>query len=85
MTTHAYPGLTGSPAIETDEGGLLRLPVAAVSSWRLGHARELAVLAGALTAGIAVRLIQISQPFVDRWSSRQADVARSSTCRLRNG
>jgi 4-amino-4-deoxy-L-arabinose transferase-like glycosyltransferase len=39
------------------------------------EARELAALGGVLTVGIGIRLVQISQPFVDRWSSRQADVA----------
>ncbi len=39
------------------------------------RSREMTLLLGVLAVGLAGRLIAISQPFIDRWSWRQADVA----------
>jgi hypothetical protein len=36
---------------------------------------ELILVVGVVSAGVAIRLINIQQPFVDAWSWRQADVA----------
>ncbi len=75
MSVPARSGLLGSSMVARDEGAALLPPVAAASARPLLHAREMAALTGVLSAGVAIRLMQISQPFVDRWSSRQADVA----------
>ena len=75
MSVPARSGLLGSLRLARDEGAGLLPPVEAASARPLLHARETAALAGVLSAGIAIRLMQISEPFVDRWSSRQADVA----------
>jgi hypothetical protein len=42
-------------------------------------------LAGILCCGVAIRLIGITQPFVDAWSWRQADVAMIADNFYRNG
>jgi hypothetical protein len=36
---------------------------------------ELLLLSAILACGLAIRVIEISQPFVDAWSRREADVA----------
>ncbi len=85
MTTAAGPAVIRSPTIGIDERAVEHLSVAGAFSRCLGPAWELLVLAGALTVGIAVRLIQISQPFVDWWSWRQADVAMIARNFYRHG
>jgi hypothetical protein len=40
-----------------------------------GHRRERLLLCAILACGVGIRLFEISQPYVDAWSWRQADVA----------
>jgi len=76
----------GPPAIEGAWGGERRSPRVAVAfSGQLVERRELAGLVAVLSIGIAIRLIHISQPFVDAWSSRQADVAMIARNFYRHG
>ena len=76
----------GPPAIDGGWGGERGSPRVAVAfPGRLVERRELAALVGVLSIGIAIRLIHISQPFVDAWSSRQADVAMIARNFYRHG
>ena len=60
-------------------------PGEAKSKRRFEEPQHLLPLVGVLSVGITIRLIQISQPFVDRWSWRQADVAMIARNFYRHG
>ena len=47
--------------------------------------REIVVLAGLLVLALAVRLIKISQPYVDEWSFKQGTIAMIAENFYRNG
>jgi 4-amino-4-deoxy-L-arabinose transferase-like glycosyltransferase len=50
-----------------------------------GHRRERLLLCAILACGVGIRLIEISQPYVDAWSWRQADVAMIAENFYRHG
>jgi len=47
--------------------------------------REMLWLGVVLFLGVSIRLIQISQPFIDAWSWRQSDVAMIAVNFYRHG
>ncbi|MGH7796473.1 MAG: ArnT family glycosyltransferase [Candidatus Binatia bacterium] len=52
---------------------------------KLLQSREILLVAGMVTFGVAVRLIKISQPYVDGWSFKQGTIAMIAENFYRNG